>query len=300
MVRRVTLRLTFVLIPCLAAGLLTAARADEKSGELSPAEQVRKALDKPIDLDLKEDSLQKAVEKLRETTKLNITMYSAPASVDVANFLGGIAVPGGLPGGLGGLVPLLPGGAPGGAVPVRDVATVQLTVKGIKTRDALKKLFSPYGLSPYIIEDEVFLAPEDVGVRRQLSQRVSLDLNEVTLADALKRLGRERAINLLVSREGAKGAEKKISLQVDDVPLETAVRLLADQAGLRAARIDNVLIVTTPEHAKQINADNAARKQTESVPGAGAGYGNPPGYPVEKLLQLIDRQAPLNFVIPKS
>jgi type II secretory pathway component HofQ len=158
------------------------------------------------------------------------------------------------------------------AGPGAAAATIQLTAKGIKTRDALKKIFSPYGLSPYIIEDEVFLAPEDVGVRRQLTQRISLDLNEVPLADALKRLGRERAINLLVSREGAKLAEKKISLQVDDVPLETAIRLLADQAGMRAARMDNVLIITTPEHAKQINADNAARKAADSVPGAGPGY----------------------------
>jgi type II secretory pathway component HofQ len=153
-----------------------------------------------------------------------------------------------------------------------------LTAKGIKTRDALKKVFSPYGLSPYTIEDEVFLAPEDVGVRRQLTQRVSLDLNDVPLADALKRLGRERAINLLVSNEGAKGAENKVSLQVDDVPLETAIRLLADQAGLRAARIDNVLIVTTPEHAKQINADNAARKASDAVP--------TPAYPTHDAVRL--------------
>jgi hypothetical protein len=269
MARRIALRLAFAIVPCLAAALLSAARADEKSGELSPAEQVRKALDKPIDLDLKEESLQKAVEKLREVTKLNITMHSSPGAIDpaaAAAFL------------------LPPGAFPPGAVPppaAAPMASVQLTAKGIKTRDALKKLFSPYGLSPYIIEDEVFLAPEDVGVRRQLTQRVSLDLNEVPLADALKRLGRERAINLLVSREGAKGAEKKISLQVDDVPLETAIRLLADQAGLRAARMDNVLMVTTPEHAKQINADNAARKAADSVPGAG------PGYPYQQ--QMIER-----------
>ncbi len=265
MARRVALRITFCLIPCLAAALLTAAQAQEKAAELSPAEQVRKALDKPIDLDLKEDSLPKAVEKLREVTKLNITMHSTPGAVDANALAASLLLPPGA---------ALPPGAvpPAGAGPS---ASVQLTVKGIKTREALKKLFGPSGLSVYVIEDEVFLAPDDVGVRRQLTQRISLDLNEVSLADALKRLGRERAINLLVSREGAKGAEKKISLQVDDVPLETAVRLLADQAGLQAARIDNVLIVTTPEHAKQINADNTARKQSDGVGGAGGASPTP-------------------------
>jgi hypothetical protein len=294
MARRVIFGLTVALLPCFAIAFNSAARADDPS----PAEQVRKALDKPIDLDLKEDSLQKAVEKLREVTKLNITMHSGFSAADMANlFAPGGAFPGILPGG-GGTVPVLPGGAIGpGAGPGTTTAAIQLTVKGIKTRDALKKIFSPYGLSPYIVEDEVFLAPEDVGVRRQLTQRISLDLNEVPLADALKRLGRERAINLLVSREGAKLAEKKISLQVDDVPLETAIRLLADQAGLRAARLDNVLIVTTPEHAKQINADNAARKAADNVPGFAPGYGNGPDAPLQKIRELIDRQAPLNIDI---
>ena len=49
-----------------------------------------------------------------------------------------------------------------------------------------------------------------------------------------------------------------MSLQVEDVAMETAVRLLAEQAGMKVARIDNVLYVTTPEQATSIAADNRA------------------------------------------
>ena len=124
----------------------------------------------------------------------------------------------------------------------------------------------PPASSVYVIEDEVFLAHDDVGVRRQLTQRIPVsDLNEVSLADALKRSGpRASYQSARFPRRERRPREKDLaSSEVDDVPLETAVRLLADQAGLQAARIDNVLMVTTPEHAKQINADNAARKQSD-------------------------------------
>jgi hypothetical protein len=47
-------------------------------------------------------------------------------------------------------------------------------------------------------------------------------------------------------------------LQVEDVAMDTAVRLLAEQAGLKTARVDDVLYVTTAERAASIAADNRA------------------------------------------
>src|SRR5438270_830088 len=82
-------------------------------------------------------------------------------------------------------------------------------------------------------------------IRKALDQPIDLDLKETSLAK-------------VVDQKAAKQAEKKVSLQVEDVALETAVRLLAEQAGMKAARIDNVLYVTTPEQAASIAADNRA------------------------------------------
>ena len=40
-----------------------------------------------------------------------------------------------------------------------------------------------------------------------------------------------------------------MTLQVEDVPLETAVRLIGEAANLKAVRLGNVVLVTTKAHA---------------------------------------------------
>jgi hypothetical protein len=205
--------------------------ADDKAADETPSEKVRKALDQPIDLDLKESSLAKAVDRFREKTKLDIT-------IDRTTF-----------------------GLLGGGVidpTVDQPLPIQGKFKGTKVRDALRKAFEPHGLAPFVVDDAVLLTSEEAGLQKQLKQRVDVDVDDVPLGAALKQLGRRKAVNLVVDQKMTKQAEKKVSLQVEDVALETAVRLLAEQAGLKAARVDNVLYVTTPEQAASIAADNRA------------------------------------------
>ncbi len=229
----------------LAAVLcLTPAPAFAADKEESPSEKIRKALDQPIDLDLKETSLAKVVERFHEKTKLDI-------SIDRA----------------GGL----------GVDPNADMPQpVEASFKGTRVRDALRKVFEPYGVTPFIIDDAVQLTGEDIGLGKQLKQRVDVDVSDVPLGAAIKQLGRRKAVNLVVDQKAAKEAEKKVTLQVDDVALETAVRLLAEQAGMKAARIDNVLYVTTPDKAASIAADN--RALAPAYPPYGI-YGNATGLP---------------------
>jgi hypothetical protein len=203
--------------------------ADDKAKDETPTEKIRKALDQPIDLDLKESSLAKVIERFHEKTKLDIV-------IDRTYLIG-----------LGGVID-----------PNAETQPVAAKFKGTKVRDALRKVFEPYGLAPFIVDDAVLLTNEELGLQKQLKQRVDVDIDEVPLAVALKQLGRRKAINLVVDQKATKQAEKKVSLQVEDVAMETAVRLLAEQAGLKAARIDNVLYVTTAEQAAGIAAENRA------------------------------------------
>jgi hypothetical protein len=226
---RTTLRLAAAL------SLIWALAPAPASAEETPSEKIRKALDQPIDLDLKENSLAQVAERFREKTKLDITIDRSGAFWGI-----GFALD------------------PNAALP----QPIEAKFKHTKARDALRKVFEPYGLMPFIVDDAVLLTGEDAGISKQLKQRVDVDLADVPLAAALKQLGRRKAINLVVDQKSAKQAEKKVSLQVDDVALETAVRLLAEQAGMKAARIDNVLYVTTPEQAASIAADNRAFLQT--------------------------------------
>ena len=66
----------------------------------------------------------------------------------------------------------------------------------------------------------------------------------------------EKGIDLysIVSRLKEK-AKKGVTLKLDDVPLETAVRLLAEVADLGTVRMNNVLFVTTPERVKELRQD---------------------------------------------
>ena len=49
-----------------------------------------------------------------------------------------------------------------------------------------------------------------------------------------------------------KEAKAPVSIQLEDVPLETAVRLLAEMAGLKPVRVGNVLFVTKKETANEL------------------------------------------------
>jgi hypothetical protein len=228
---RAILRLAAVAaLPLVWALLPAPASADDRAKDETPSEKARKALDQPIDLDLKETSLAKVVERFREKAKLDITIDRTPVLL--------------------GLTPI----DPNAEMP----QPIEAKFKGKKVRDALRKVFEPFGLAPFVVDDAVLLTGEDTGIARQLKQRVDVDVDDVPLAQALKQLGRRKAMNLVVDQKAAKQGEKKVSLQVEDVPLETAVRLLAEQGGLKAARIDGVLYVTTPEQAASIAAENRA------------------------------------------
>jgi hypothetical protein len=217
------LSLAWTLAPALAS-------ADDRPKDETPSEKIRKALDQPIDLELKESSLAKVIARFHEKTKLDI-------AIDRTGVLLGTM----------------------GIDPNADMPQpVEAKFKGTKVRDALRKVFEPYGLAPFIIDDAVLLTGEETGLMKQLRQRVDVDVDDVPLSAALKQLGRRKAVNLVVDQKAKKEAERKVSLRVEDVAMDTAVRLLAEQAGLKAARIDNVLYVTTPEQAMAIAAENRA------------------------------------------
>ena len=90
---------------------------------------------------------------------------------------------------------------------------------------------------------------------KQMRQRVSLDFEKEELSSALKKLARETATNMLVDTRAAKEAKLEVTLQMDDVPLETAVRLMSEMAGLKPVRVGNVLFITTKPSANELRAD---------------------------------------------
>jgi RNA polymerase sigma factor (sigma-70 family) len=100
---------------------------------------------------------------------------------------------------------------------------------------------------------------------RLLLPLVSDILRGITIDGALRRLAHQSGYNIMADPEVADQLEKPITfVELKNVPVDTAVRLLANMARTSVVRLDNVLYVTTADNAKhlreeqaQVNADKA-------------------------------------------
>jgi hypothetical protein len=89
------------------------------------------------------------------------------------------------------------------------------------------------------------------------------------LETALKDLAKETATNLLFDKKVGKEAKAEVSLQFEDVPYETVVRLLCEQAGLKPVRMGNVIYITSPAAAKELRSEPDL--SPSGTPGVGGG-----------------------------
>jgi hypothetical protein len=220
------------------------AKDDNKAAE-TPAEKVKKALDRNIaNLEIENQQFALAFDQLHEETKINFVLDRA----GLAQM--GIDVDNGMP--------------------------VKAKLQNVKVKTVLRNILNQYGLSYAIIGDSVLVSTDEMAIYRQLKQRVSLDLDRVPMDKALKGLARETATNLLVDNRAQKEAQTPVTLQVDEVPLETAVRLIGEAAGLKAVRLGNVVLMTTRVHATELRSEPELAP-VPRVPGMPDGPGTGPG-----------------------
>jgi hypothetical protein len=220
MLRQALCGIAMLLVPTLIQAGPGPASDSAKSE--TPAERVKKALDQIVDVDIENQSLQNAVVQLREQTKV-------PFVLDRTTVI------------LQGMNP--------------DENVINLKLAKTKLRSALRSFLGPHNLTYAIIGDSVIITTDEMAVYRQLKQRVSVDADRVQLGVALKQLARETGTNLLVDAKVLKESQSPVTLQVDDVPLETAVRLLCEGAGLKPVRMGNVLYVTAKATATELRAE---------------------------------------------
>jgi hypothetical protein len=218
--RRQFAAVVFVLgttsVPAFAAPVpATPAKTD------TPMAAARKALDEVGDMDYQARTLLDVVTDLKEKSKLPIILDNA-----VYNF---------------GLDPNQP--------------NVTVNLKQVKLRDGLKAVLAPYNLKFGLTQDGLFISSEEGVITRQLRQRVSVDCDGTDFAAVAKQLAADTGANVVVDPRLGDKAKKAVTLKLEDVPLESAVRLLAEVADLKAVRMSNVLFITTPERAKELRPD---------------------------------------------
>jgi hypothetical protein len=145
---------------------------------------------------------------------------------------------------------------PGRILPyIQPSPPVDVDFKDVKLKSALRTVLAPSGLTYVIVGDRVVVTTEDRAVALQMGQRVDVAFEGVEFAAALKQLGRETGARFVLDPRREKEAAAPVSLQLEDVPLETAVRLLSEMAGLRPVRVGNVLFVTDKKTAAELRAD---------------------------------------------
>jgi hypothetical protein len=85
------------------------------------------------------------------------------------------------------------------------------------------------------------------------TQRVSLDFNDAPALEVFKFLRQTSGVNLVVDqtvRADAGLDEKRVSLEVSEIPLRSALALVLDFVDLVARWRHGVLLVTTPDRAR--------------------------------------------------
>ncbi len=248
----------------------------------SAAEKTRRALDQVVSVEYANIPLSEAIGKLRELTKLNIVLDRGA----VPNFGGGFGGgPGGGFGPPGGPQP--PGGAGFGRPPGDGAGssetTIELKLKDVKVRTVLTQLGHLTNLTYVIEQDVIVLTRTDQAFTRMLNQRVSIDFSKEPLEKALKHLATETGVNLFLDPREAKKGTEPITLKLDDVPLDAALKLMTEMAGLRHVRVANVLMVTSNESAARLGGNGFGGGAAGGFPGfpmpPGGGGGFPGGFP---------------------
>lgn len=245
-----------LVLGCMNSLLAAPVGSEAKAKSMSPAERIHKELNQVASLEILDQPLTSAINQLREMTKLNFvidTQTLAQIGIDP------------------------------------DVVKVQVKLKDSRLKTGLRTILGSCNLNYVILNDIIFISSDDMTINRQMQQRVSVDVEKIDFASALKQLGRETASNLIIDPRALKDANLPVTLQVEDVPLETAVRLLCEMGGLKPVRVGNVLFVTTRNYAQEMRAD------PDLVPGRGP---NPPGAGAPGATEIAPGTPGVPMVVP--
>jgi RNA polymerase sigma factor (sigma-70 family) len=149
--------------------------------------------------------------------------------------------------------------------------TATKTIPALKTsslatvlRIILARVPSPSGAAFVLRPDSVEITT-NMAVRKELGvwePRPLLPLvwdvfEDISISKALQRVTERTSFNVIVDSTVKEKVKEKVTVQFNNVPVDTAVRLLANMADLSMVQVDNVFYLTTPEKAKRLREEQA-------------------------------------------
>lgn len=137
-----------------------------------------------------------------------------------------------------------------------NTPVVNANLKSATLRDGLKATLAPVGLRFAVTAEGIVVSTDDGVIHRQMRQRVSVVGGGRSLSEVLAEIAGTTGANVILDpRQTKVVGETPVTVSLDDTPLETAVRVVAEVAGLRAVRMNNVLFVTSDERAARLRPD---------------------------------------------
>jgi hypothetical protein len=94
---------------------------------------------------------------------------------------------------------------------------------------------------------------------RRFAPTVDADFDRVPLEEALRELAARSGISIVLDIRVGENGRKPVTATLSQVPVDSAVRVVADMTDLRMTVIDNVLYVTTRENAKELESRPAKK-----------------------------------------
>ena len=233
-----------VLAWCFAATSAPAApvASEAKPKAATPTDKIRQALDKIVSIDLDNQPLHLALNQLKEQFGVNFVLDRFTLQQM-------------------GMEP--------------EQVQVTFKAKDVKLRSALRSILGQFNLGFAIVGENVLVTTDEMAMYRQMRQRVNIDYDAAEFATAIRQLARDTATNLIIDARSAKEAKGAVTLQLEDVPLETAVRLMSEMVGLKPVRVGNVMFICSRAAAADLRTDPDLVPPTP-VPG-GPDTGVPPG-----------------------
>ena len=214
--RAVVLTLAWgIAVSCAPAAPVS---SEAKPQVVTPAEKIRQALDKTVSVEIDGQPFHLALNQLKEQFGVNLVLDRftiQQMGMDPEQF------------------------------------QVNYKAKDVKLRAALRSILGQYNLSYAIVGDSVLVTTDDMAMYRQMRQRVNIDLDAAEFAAAIRQL----ATNLIIDARSAKEAKGAVTLQLEDVPLETAVRLMCETVGLKPVRVGNVMFICSRAAANDLKTD---------------------------------------------
>jgi len=101
-------------------------------------------------------------------------------------------------------------------------------------------------------------------MRRGRVPTASVRFENRPIGAALRELAIAHGLNIVLDTRHEKLLQKPVTADFQQVPLDTVVRLLTDMADLRTVPIDNTLYVTSPDNAREIQAELDRMKAQEA------------------------------------